>query len=361
MKLCVTLFKIGVLCLGLNTFVFAQQRDSTLKLDTIPLSQVDTAMIKKDTIPVFQMRSIDVSKYELPMDKSPVPKVISTPKLSLLKLTPTIIDSKINYWQTKTAIGVNLNQSSFSGNWKAGGVNSVALGGLVNYKAEYNKGNFDFLHETNLQYGKVKNKDQLERKTVDRIFLNNKLSFQISKNWSFFSSLTFESQFDNGYNYVTKNGEETPILISKFMSPGYLTESLGVEYKPNKFFSLQFGTGTARQTFVLDTTMYKTNPSNYGVEKGKSFRNDMAFQLTANYDKEIFKNVGLKWRYWMFIPYQIKGLVDVKHRLDATLTMKVNRFMNVNLNGTILYDKDMDLKVQTSQALAVGVMIILPR
>ena len=43
------------------------------------------------------------------------------------------------YWNSELSIGFNLNQASFSGNWKAGGVNSFALGSIFSGKANYAK------------------------------------------------------------------------------------------------------------------------------------------------------------------------------------------------------------------------------
>src|SRR5690606_671526 len=77
---------------------------------------------------------------------------------------------KVNYWKTSTAFGVNLNQAAFSDNWSSGGVNSIAVTGQMNYKSEYNKEGKNFVSELVLQYGKLKNKDQMQRKTNDRIF-----------------------------------------------------------------------------------------------------------------------------------------------------------------------------------------------
>jgi len=286
-----------------------------------------------------------------------------------LEITPLIVSSKVNYWKTKTSIGININQSSFSNNWSGGGVNSLAVEGLVNYKAEYKKESYSYLTELDLRYGKIRNKSQLQKKTNDRIFWNNVGSFKIGKNWNLFTSLTFESQFDNGYSYSTVNGAETATLISKFMSPGYLTESFGFEYKPNKFFSTQFGTGAAKQTFVLDnkelTAAYLaanpggTKTDNFGVPVGDTFKNDLAFQITSNFEKEVFQNITLKTRYNIFVPYD--HFENLTQRLDVTVTAKVNRFMNVTLNGVGIYDKSISTRIQGSQSLAMGVMFIFPR
>ncbi|SDM75732.1 DUF3078 domain-containing protein [Pedobacter antarcticus] len=328
-----------------------------------------------DSVPV------NIKNYDLKLKRSPLPVLNGIIDFRPVDISPVVISSKVNYWKTTTAIGINVNQSSFSNNWTGGGVNSLAVGGLVNYKAEYVKENYSYVTELNLQYGKIKNRDQLQKKTNDRIFWDNKAAFQLSKNWYFFGSLTFESQFDNGFSYSTINNVETPTLISKFMSPGYLTQSIGFEYKPSKFFSTRIGTGTARQTFVLDNETlnaakreraFAANPNetpenienagktdNYGIAYNKSFKNDLAFQVVTAFDKDIFHNVNLKTRYALFIPYDDLGQID--HRLDVAITAKINRFMNVSLTGVGLYDKDTDPKIQGSQTLAMGLMFVFPR
>jgi hypothetical protein len=307
-----------------------------------------------DTIPIA------TKDFDIKLKRSPLPSRMGTLQFKPVKLAPALVDAKINYWKTKTSVGININQAAFSDNWKGGGVNSLAIGGLVNYKTEYSKESYSYASEVILQYGKVKNKSQLQKKTTDRIYWDNKAAVQLSKNWYFFGSMNFESQFDKGFSYSRDaQGNEKENLLSKFMSPGYLTESIGFEYKPNKFFSTRIGTGTARQTFVLDTALYRTNSKNFGVEKGKKFRNELAFQIVTNFEKEIFHNVTLKTKYNMFIPYDNFGHID--HRLDINIIAKVNRFMNVSITGVGLYDRDTDLKIQGSQTLALGLVFAFPR
>lgn len=301
-----------------------------------------------DTIP-FVLKDMEIK-----LKRNPLPTRIGIITFEPVELKPALVQAKINYWKTKATIGINANQASFSENWKGGGVNSIAIGGLVNYKAEYSKESYSYTTEVIMQYGKVKNKGQLQKKTNDRIYWDNKAAMQLSKNWYFFASLSFESQFDKGFSYSKDSkGNEQAKLISMFMSPGYLTESLGFEYKPSKVFSTRIGTGTARQTFVLSDSTNR-----FGVEKGK-VRNELAFQIVSNFEKEVVKNTILKAKYNMFIPYDNFGHID--HRLDMVATAKVNRFMNVSLTGVILYDRDMDLKVQKSQALALGFSFTFPR
>ncbi|PWS27962.1 hypothetical protein DHW03_10380 [Pedobacter yonginense] len=324
----------------------------------LSICSVRTYSQEIDTIP------INTKDLNLKLKRSPLPSRQGPLNFEPVKLKPYVVNAKVNYWKTRTNIGINVNQAQFSNNWKGGGVNSVAVGGLLNYKAEYNKNSYSYVTELILQYGKVKNKDQLQKKTNDRIFWDNKASFQLSKNWFFFGSVSFESQFDNGYRYFRDNNtqQEQQVLISRFMAPGYLTESIGFEYKPVKYFSTRIGTGTARQTFVLDSTVYDGKNNVYGVDKGKNFRNELAFQVVSSFDKDIFPNTNLKARYLMFIPYEDIAWSKIDHRLDIAITAKINRFMNTSLTGVMLFDADTGTnKIQANQTLALGFGFTFPR
>ncbi|MCA5006673.1 DUF3078 domain-containing protein [Sphingobacterium sp. WQ 366] len=270
---------------------------------------------------------------------------------------------EVNYWKHWTKFGLNANQASFSDNWNSGGVNSMSLMGLFWHKADYTRDRFNFVSELDLKYGKIQNKDQLAKKNQDRIFWDNKLSYRFTDKWALYFSLTMESQFDQGYKYG-KDADGNEIItdtVSSFMAPGYFTESFGLEYKPDKSFSLRLGTGTARQTLILDNRIAPPEGGKavYGVEPGKKVRNDLAFQITANLDRDLSKNLNLKARYNLFADY--KDISDPDNRLDVTLTAKITRLVNVTASGILVYDSDQDTKVQFSQGLALGVLFSFPR
>lgn len=301
----------------------------------------------------------DLSDLKLYPSKKPLPVRQPILQLQPVDIPSSQLDLKVNYWRNWVSFGINVNQASFSDNWSGGGVNSVAVGTTFNYKTDYTKGDKNYVSEVIFQYGKIKNKGQLQRKTNDRIYWDNKISMKLSKNWSFFGSLNFESQFDRGFAYSKdKEGNEVAKTISRFMSPGYLTESLGFEYKPSKYYWLRIGTGTARQTFVLDRDLYKNIEKNYGVDTGKVFRNELAFQLVSNFEKDIMQNLSLKARYAMFANYE--HLRSIDQRLDISLLAKVNRLVNVTVNGVVLYDDDASGRIQASQTLALGLLYKFP-
>ena len=300
-----------------------------------------------------------LNKFRVDPPKNVLP-VRNRPRTLLPQPIPvTSLGYEVSYWRKTATFGINVNQSAFSSNWSGGGVSSIALGNNFDFKAEYNNKPLSFTTELQTQYGEAKNSGQIAHKTNDRIFFDNKIASQISKKWYFFGSFSFESQFAAGYQYTDASGNQiTPLLISKFLAPGYFTESVGFEYKPVTYVDIRLGTGTARQTVVLDTTIYHNLPGNYGVKPGSTFRNELAFQVVSTINKDIAQNMNLQARYALFIPYN--NFSHITHRVDATLAARVNRLINVTLNGTLLYDITTNAKIQASQGLAMGMVYKFP-
>ena len=106
-----------------------------------------------------------------------------------------------------------------------------------------------------------------------------------------------------------------------------------------------------------DVTRFVTtdNIKPYGVSAGRSVRMEwFAFQMLAEFDKDIAKNVNLKWRYIMFANYEKLSANDLYHRLDFNLTAKLGRFMNASLGTIFLYDHNQDSRAQVSQSFSLG-------
>jgi hypothetical protein len=115
----------------------------------------------------------------------------------------------------------------------------------------------------------------------------------------------------------------------------------------------------SRITIVQNSNRYLAVDSiaPYGVEAGETIRIEaLAFQMLAEYNRDIAENLNLKWRYQLFANYETLEMKTIDHRLDLNLTAKVNKFVNVSLGGILLYDFDQDDGLQLSQAFSLGVL-----
>ncbi len=269
------------------------------------------------------------------------------------------VDSTSN-WKKRFRVGMNINQASFSSNWKAGGVNSLGFNTLLNFQANYKKNRTSWDNSIDLLYGMVNNQGQGYRKTLDRIYLDTKYGLSTSKKWDMFLSANFLSQFAKGYSYSKDvNGVEVATLISDVFAPAFITTAWGMEYHPVDYFKIRLAPFAPRVTIVKDVDRFVAadNLTPFGVKPGENARYEwLAFQMLAEFNKDIAPNLNLKWRYVMFANYETLELNKIDHRLEIAFAAKVTKFINVSLGSILIYDYDQDPGAQISQAFSLGML-----
>ncbi|MGI4870949.1 MAG: DUF3078 domain-containing protein [Janthinobacterium lividum] len=297
--------------------------------------------------------------------------VVAAPIVAAAQTSPVlpaaVLDSTkalppATYWSTSLKAGLNLNESLLSDNWKAGGVSSVGLSALFNEKANYHRDRHTWDNEADFLYAGQYAKGQGYRKTNDRLWLDTKYGYDLTKHWGLFVSLNVLSQFAPGYDYTADTPD--PKLVSSFFAPAYLTNAYGAEYHPSSRFKLRLSPFAPRLTVVRDMTRFQTLPTDqvYGVNPGHSTRWEvLAAQVLAELEQPLGPNATLKARYLLFGNYESFTPQKIDHRLDLTLTAKVNRLLSVNFQSTVLYDYDQDPGVQFSQGLGLGILLTRER
>jgi len=128
-----------------------------------------------------------------------------------------------SYWQRSFSGGININQASFS-NWSGGGVNSMAVGGIIAARTLYEKGKTSWDNTADLQLGYV-SQIGTTRKAADQIILISVLGQKIAPKWDMFVSGTFNTFFAPGYRYDKLPSDQTRLLVSNFFAPAQLTLS----------------------------------------------------------------------------------------------------------------------------------------
>ncbi|MCU0338722.1 MAG: DUF3078 domain-containing protein [Spirosomaceae bacterium] len=265
-----------------------------------------------------------------------------------------------SYWKKASQFGVNLNQGAFSSNFVGGGVNSIALGVILNSKAEYKKAKDTWTNDFQFQYGTIWTNVNDWRKNADRLFFDSKYGRALNSKWNFYANLNFLSQIAQGFKYEkAADGREKVTKLSNFFAPAYLTQAIGFEYKPVSYFSIQIAPLSMRQVIVADDNLFRSVPNNYGVSvengKNKGIRNEVGLvQVVADYNRDLAKDVNLKWRYQAFAPYgENFGTLD--NRLDAQLTAKFAKYFNFNFGiSAIRFNAQADNKLQFAQTMGVG-------
>lgn len=262
-------------------------------------------------------------------------------------------------WRNRFKAALNFQEATLSSNWRGGGVNSFGLNGLLNARADYRRGIHSWDNEADFLFAFVSNQGQGYRKSLDRLYLDTKYGRALSPRWDLFMSLNLLTQFAGGYKYsADASGQQRAEFVSSTFAPAFITAAYGFEYHPTTYFKVRLSPFAPRLTVVGRPERFvpALGDTPYGVNSGHSTRFEvLAAQVLAEFDKDIAQNVNLKARYLLFANYgQDLALRRVDHRLDASLTAKVNRYVNVALTGILLYDYDQDQAVQYSQGLTLG-------
>lgn len=259
-------------------------------------------------------------------------------------------------WTKQGVASVNMSQVSLS-NWSAGGDPSIAFDLSLNYNADYEKDNHLWKNVLEMAYGLNKTDANGTRKTNDKIYLNSTYGYKIAPKWYVSAFVTYQSQFDKGYNY----NKDQKTYISQFMSPGYLSVGPGLTWKPKEWFSATFSPASWRGTFVLDNEL--SDQGAFGVDPGKKIKSEFGGNATLEFKKEILANMLLSSRLNLFTDYMGHAShVDVNW--DTQLNMKINKWFSANLTVNMIYDHDTKTKeadgtitgpkLQVKQVLGVG-------
>ena len=247
-------------------------------------------------------------------------------------------------WTVNGVLSLNIAQSSFS-NWAAGGKNSLA-GNIIFGGNAVLKKNKSLWESTLLTtYGSIR-QDKDFTKTDDRLEINSKYGYQAFKSpkWYLSSIMNFKTQYTIGY---ADDGDS--LKVSNFMSPGYLNLGLGVDWRPDEYFSVNIAPANAKMIFVTDQDL--ANKGDYGVDPaivdtagnvitpGKNMKFKFGLYIRAEYKREIFKNVTLYTTLDLFSNY-LENPQNLDVNWEVLLTLKINEWLAASINTTLIYDAD---------------------
>jgi hypothetical protein len=239
---------------------------------------------------------------------------------------------KDTVWRKGGLVAVNLSQVSLT-NWAAGGQNSVTGNAIVNYFANYKRGKIAWDNNIDLGYGLAfQGKDAKMIKSDDRIDLSSKYGRQASHHWYYSALLNFRSQFTAGYNYPNDS-----VVISKFLSPGYLLLAPGMDFKPNAYFSLFLSPATLRFTIVTDKLLSAGGA--FGVDPGETIKTEAGAFLRAAFKKNLSPVLNLQTTLDLFSNY-LHHPQNIDIYWQTLFLLKVSKYISASLSLQVLYDDD---------------------
>lgn len=254
-------------------------------------------------------------------------------------------------WRFGSFFGVNFNQVGLT-NWAAGGENSFSLAGIFSGTANYKKGTIAWDNSLDLGYGLLKSGDSPFRKNEDKIELNSKFGALAKGKFYYSALLNAKSQFANGFNFPNDS-----VIVSRFAAPAFITIALGMDYKPNDFFSLFVSPATGKFTIVNDQRLadlgsFGVKAAEYSlvdsskISNGRKIRAEFGASLRAQYKQDITKYLNISTTLLLFNNYtdpkpENRGNIDINW--ETLITIKAGKLLTTSIYTNLIYDHDINI------------------
>jgi len=288
-----------------------------------------------------------VQKTKMRSTRVRLEKKVSPDQYKLAKLGKYNRYSQI--WSLGATIGLSFNQGHVSDSWAGGGESSIATISTINVFANYKKGKQTWDNDLDIKYGLLKSGDNGFRKNEDRIEFNTKYGQKAVKNWYYSALFNLKTQAVKGYDYPDDAKRK---LKSNFFAPAYIIATVGMDYKPNKKFSVLLSPIAAKYTIVRDTNLI--DQTDFGVDADKKVKKEIGSYVNIYHKLNFWDDMSLENKLTLYSNYsnQPKN-VDVDW--EVILKMPVNQYISTKLSTHLISDDDTGSKVQFKENLEVGV------
>jgi hypothetical protein len=248
---------------------------------------------------------------------------------------------------------ININQGALR-NWAGGGEqNTLGVTTLLNYNLNHRKGKMSWNNYFDIALG-FQNASSFGRfrKTDDRIDITSKYGYQLSKKWYAALLGNFNSQALAGYNYT----DSVNIKISNLLNPGKILLSAGIDFRPDKTFTLFVSPITSRLILKTDNDFHQVDK--FGVPADRKSYTELGSFATAKYTKKISTWVFYTGRLDLFSNYK-RNPENIDLFFTNLVTMKFNKWLATNISVDMVYDDNVLQKTQLKEILGIGLTVKL--
>lgn len=256
-------------------------------------------------------------------------------------------------WVKAGTFIINVNQGALR-NWAGGGEqNTLGVTTLLNYNLNHRKGKITWNNYFDIALG-FQNASSFGRfrKIDDRIDITSKYGYQFSKKWYAAVLGNFNSQTLAGYNYT----DTVNIKISNLLTPGKILLSAGIDFRPDKTFTLFVSPITSRFILKTDNDFYMVDK--FGVPPNRKSYTELGSFATAKYTKKISPWAFYTGRLDLFSNYK-RNPENVDLFFTNLVTMKFNKWLATNISVDMVYDDDVLQKTQLKEILGIGLTLKL--
>src|SRR5690606_38278849 len=245
--------------------------------------------------------------------------------------------------------------------WQEGGVSTLAVTGTSAGTFERVIGRFKQRHDARIAFGLVRHDTLDVRKAEDAVRYAFALQYRARGALQPTLALDARTQLAPGYDYAPDSAayphlDVVPgrrLKVSDFAAPLLLTQTLGVTYDPERWYTARVGLGLKETVVAVE----RLRPV-YGNDPGEGVRLEAGVDAEVRVERALMEGVHLRSRLGLFQAFT--GFDAAPDALwENTLALKVNDLLNVNLEAVLLYDGDVSDEVQVKEVLSVGLSLAL--
>lgn len=248
-------------------------------------------------------------------------------------------------WTHSLSGRLSFAQTGFQ-NWSEGGISSFAMSGGLNAEVDRKGSRWAHQHDARISFGIVKQDSLGVRKAEDLIHITATFTYAGDGFFGQFHptlATSVRTQFANGFTYEGS----APERVSTFLAPATFTQAAGFAFTLISDLTQRVGLG-AKETLVTTASLR----DRFGVNPDRAMRIEAGLEAVTRYDGEIFRNVHLKSTLSLFASFNKPEQPDAFW--DVFVTMKVNRWLQVNFEYHARYDADITRALQMREVLSVG-------
>jgi len=317
-----------------------EQNDS-LRLSISNLDKRTIRMLIDDGVTISRFRTKETKDFDFSSLSRSVSGLTGVGE-KYQKLTPWIIggDGTVGFSQT------------YLENWKKGGQSALSLmlilKGFANYSSYDGKVKWENSGEIRNGWIRPGGSEAELQKNDDKFEITSRFGLSAFKKWYYSTEFNYETQFFNGYKYPKK---DNPDPISAFMAPSRTFFKVGLDYKPDKNFSLFLSPITLKNVYVRDTV--KIDQTKFGIDADKKGFWEPGLNADVHWRKDIRSDITYETKYKMFINYkQPWGNLDINW--ENTVVMQLTDHINLRMMIHMIYDEDVMFPLYDANDVKIG-------
>jgi hypothetical protein len=231
----------------------------------------------------------------------------------------------------------HFSQTHLNKYWKKGGNSAMTILLVAKGFANFSSDKVKWENSAEIRNGWVKPGENKIQKNDDKFEVASRLGVNAIQKWYYSTEANFQTQFFNGYKYPNRDN-----AISGFLAPGRFLFKIGMDYKPNKNFSLFISPITSKSVFVSDTLSF--DKSSFGIKPGKKSYWEPGLNTDLKFSKTLPGNIAFETKYRMFVNYLHpfdQFDIEWENTFNAQLTDHISArvMFHTIYDSKILFDK----------------------